>query len=187
MKILVSALMLSLSTGVMANDLIKMIDGGVARCESRVDVVRHNLSSVYRPLSAVRNGEKVTLRLEFLRCVENKRNNTFGFEREPELMVRTVRPLLSPDRELNVVRRDLSVVVMNGKGVKVDKQELKEVGAGVYTVTVKTTAEEYDDSPLGKKSLELHVQSIMKITDADTGEVIDQGLEALGAYRIVVK
>ena len=185
MKLLLAAFVLSLSSLTHANDLIKLLDGSVARCESRIDVARHNITGVYRPVSVVREGEMAEIRIEFLRCVESK--TKFGFEREAEIEARSVRPVMTPERELLVERSKISLVVMNGKGELVDRQEMSKGLNGLYIVRVKTEGRDYDDSPEGKKSLEIHVQANYKITDTETGNVIDQGRDAYGSYRLIVK
>lgn len=186
MKSLLAAGLVLLSFSSLASEIIKLQDGSVAVCESKVDVARHTFSSVYRPLEYKQDGATGYIKIEFLRCMEDK-NGKFSFKRDTDLGVRTINPVLNPNQTLELTRSKLMVTVTNGKSAVVDRQELTLVQDGIYTATFSVVSSEYDPSPAGKKSLLIHVQSLRKIIDLDTAEVLDQGLEHLGAYRIVIK
>lgn len=179
------AIVLSSFSG-LASEIIKLQDGSIARCESKVDVARHNFSSVYRPLEFKHDGSVAFVKVEFLRCLEDK-NGKFSFKRDTEIGARNVTTALNTNRVYQVTRSKILVTVANGKGELADRQELTSIEDGIYSGHFSVIAKEYDDSPLGKKSLVMHVQSMRKIVDLDTAEVIDQGLEHLGAYRIIIK
>lgn len=186
MKNLLALALLLTSAASFASDLIKLQDGSVATCNSRVDVNRHMFSSVYRPLKFTKTGDSAYIKVEFLRCVESK-NGTFGFERETQISSRTVSPILNPDKKIEITRSLFQVTVTDAKYAIVDRQELTLVEDGVYEATFSTLTDAYENSPAGKKSVIMNVQSKFKMVDLDTAQVIDQGLQHLGGYRIVVK
>ncbi|MFP5386327.1 MAG: hypothetical protein ACLGHN_09635 [Bacteriovoracia bacterium] len=165
--------------------LIKLLDGTVARCNSKVDAARHEISGVYRPVALGSKGNRAVIKIEFLRCTEE--NDKFTFKRVIDFENHTISPLLSPDRRIQIENKNLELIVANGNGKLVDRVSLKKGSDGLYSGSINLITTQYDNSPVGKKSLVIHIQSIMKITDADNGMIIDEGLRPYGSYRIVVK
>ena len=184
MKKILAAVIL-FSSLVAQADLIKLHDGSVATCNSKAEVARYDISGVYRPVSVKRNGDRAKIKIEFMSCVEE--NEKFLFKREKSFEERLINPLVSPDRNIHVTHSDIHLVITNDKGLLVDKRLMVKGADGLYSAEVSLIASEYDHSPVGKESLLIHIQTKLTITDADTGIVIHKGIEAYGAYRIVVK
>lgn len=184
MKTILAAVVL-FSSFLAQADLIKLHDGTVASCNSKSDVARYDISGVYRPVSMKRNGDSARIKIEFMSCVEEK--NKFLFKREKSFEDRLINPIISPDRNVQISHSDIQIVVTNGKGLLVDKRPLVKGSDGLYSADINLVASEYDPSPAGRESLEVHVQTKVSITDADTGMIIHHGIDAYGAYRIVVK
>ncbi len=174
MKTFFAALLLSVTLASQATELVKLHDGSVAKCESRIDVARHGLSGVYRPLDITKN----SMNIEFLRCTE--REGKFAFVRDFSFESRKVSPLIAPERKLVVERRKVSLMLVNGKGNLVDQQLLTKEADGIYSV-------EFNMISAKDKPIEMFVQSRYKLIDAETGSVIDEGLESLGSFRLLAK
>lgn len=173
-----------------ATELIKTHDGSVASCKSKSDASRHALGGVYRPIKLEQISSTAKVTIEFLRCIDS--NKQFGFVRDLSVERRTsmVTDFSTTDlskKEVSMERTNTVLLAFNGKGDLIDRQAFIKNEDGTYTAKISTTALEYDNSPTGKKSFEIAVQSEFVLNDGITGENIDRGLENLGSYRLIVK
>ncbi|MCM2350994.1 MAG: hypothetical protein NDI69_13315 [Bacteriovoracaceae bacterium] len=182
---LISALF-SLSAFAQVDSLIKLYDGGVARCQSKADVYRHRISSVYRPLELKQNADQTFIKIEFLRCVKN--NDQYSFVRDYSISrPRIINDELTDGRELSVVKDNFTMIAVNNRGQLIDRSTLEANEDGTYSVVLDIKTEEYELTPTGKSSVEVLVQTRFKISDMNTEEIIDRGTESLGAYRLIIK
>lgn len=161
-----------------ATEIIRITDGATAKCESRVDEMRYKTSFIYRPLSAVRlNQQEALLSLQFLKCSQEQRGG-FAFSAETELRSRTVvlerGPFRDQDMTVTIERKDLNVVIYNEQGQILDTAPLKKVSPDTYTAVIK----------LKEDNLLFNIHSRVKVTNEDTGTVIDSGRDISGSYRI---
>lgn len=171
------------------SNLIKLHDGTLAKCDSRYDFFRHNLSGVYRPVRIERNEHTATITVEYLRC--DIKAEGFGFTRdrhvEDRMVVLERGSMYSEDKVLRIQRNDLSLVAFSHLGEVVDRRPLVKNADGTFTATISIFAQEYDNSPEGRKSIEISVQSLKSIDDYITGKNIDRGSESLGFYRLIIE
>lgn len=150
-------------------EIIKLHDGTVARCETKADVARHSISGVYRPVSVESN----RIVIEILTCKESK--NGYVFKRDSNFEDKTIRPIVSPERKLHIEHSALTVLIVNGDSKLVDKKELIKGRDNLYSANF---------NPGNDDFIEFHIQTQIKLTDVDSGEIIDQGVDTYGAYRI---
>lgn len=189
MKSMILASAVLTSAQVMADSLIKTHDGTIATCQSKLDVETHAVGAIYRPVKIEQTESTAKITVEFLKCTSEK--NQFKFVRDLSLEKRNskVTDFSTTDlskKEISMTRSNTSLLAFNGKGNLIDKQVLKRNADGTYSVTINTQAAEYDNSPTGKKSFEIAVQSEFTLVDS-TGSLIDTGFENLGSYRLIVK
>lgn len=182
---LVSALF-SFSAFAQVDSLIKLYDGGVARCQSKADVYRHRISSVYRPLELKQTADQTFIKIEFLRCVKN--NDKYSFVRDnlpggPRIIIDE----MTDGRELSVTKDNFTMIAVNNRGKLIDRSPLEANEDGTYSVALDIKTEEYEFIPTGKSSVKVLVQTRFQITDKSTEEIIDRGTESLGAYRLLIK
>lgn len=188
-KILALTFAMTSASQVLASDLIKIHDGTIAGCQSKRDVEAHAIGAVYRPVKLEQNEKSAKITVEFLRCVNT--NGQFKFVRDQSLEKRksAVTDLSTSDHskvELVMERTNTVILAFNGKGDLIDRKALNRNADGTYSATISTDALEYDNSPVGKKSLEIAVQSVFVLNDTK-GVLIDRGYENLGSYRLIVK
>lgn len=189
-KSLTLAALITTSFQALASDLIKTHDGAIATCQSKSDVEKHAIGGIYRPVKIEQSQNSAKITLEFLRCVHN--NGQFKFVRDQSIEKRksSVTDLSTRDLstvELSMQRSNTSILAFNGKGDLIDRQALKKNADGTYSAKISTLALDYDNSPIGKKSLEIAVQSEFVLDNLFTGENVDRGYENLGSYRLIIK
>jgi hypothetical protein len=184
---IILSMLVIISSIASASDLIKTLDGSVASCESETDVVIHRLSGIYRPLTLAKSGKTAKIELEFLRCVET--NGVFSFIRDFSFTSRLEKfaDLNSMRREIEISRQNVQLLATNELGEIIDRKELSSNKDGTYSVEINIVSLNYDNSPIGKKSFVIAVQSQFNLIDKVSGELIDRGLENLGWFRLVVK
>lgn len=164
-----------------ATEILRITDGATAKCDSRADEMRYKTSFIYRPISAVRlNGQEALLSLQFLKCSQEERGG-FAFSAETDLRSRTVvlerGPFRDQDMTVTVERNNLSVVVYNEEGHVFDSAPLKKISGDTYTAVIK----------LEEDNLLFNIHSMVKVTNENTGAVIDSGRDISGSYRIKLK
>ena len=179
------ATLFSLSSFAQVDTLIKQYDGSVARCETKADAFQHRFSSVYRPIELKQSENQANIRIEFLKCVENK--DGYGFVRDNNIESRVLADEFIEERKLKIAKKNFSMIAVNGKGKLIDRASLKANDDGTFSAVLNTKADEYDLSPKGKKSLDVLVQSQFEIIDTNYNQVIDRGIESLGSYRLIIK
>lgn len=167
MKLFAVALLFSTLTA--QAEILKLHDGTVAKCESKADVLQHSVSGVYRPVSLIGN----KIKIEILTCRES--GSGFRFKRDADFEDKTIRTIVGPERTLHVEHSALSILLVNGDSKLIDKKELIKGKDNLYSAELNLS----DDS-----FLEFHIQSQLKLSDAFSGEVIDQGVDSYGAFRI---
>lgn len=150
-------------------EIIKLHDGTVARCESKADVLQHSVSGVYRPVSV--KGNKI--KIEILTCTES--GEGFVFKRDGNFEDKTIRTMFGPERTLRVEHSAISVLVVNGDNKLIDKRELIKGSDNLYSAEVRL---------INHPFIEFHIQTLVKLSDAFSGEIIDQGVDSYGAFRI---
>ena len=182
MKNLILAAVVVFSGVVSAQDMIKTFDGSIARCESAADVYQYKFHAVYRPLLSKKLKSSTDIKIEFLKCVESK--GEFKFVRDNNFQSRTV---MVEGIEYKIERTEPKLIVSNDMGRIANENTLKKNADNTYSASLNTVGVAYDNSPEGKQSLLVAVQSIFKLTEVSTGKIIDSGYETLGSYRLIVK
>ena len=182
MKNLILAAVVIFSGAVSAQEMLKTLDGSVARCESAADVYQHQFHAVYRPLLSKKLTNSTEIKIEFLRCVES--NKEFKFVRDDNYQSRTV---LVDGAEYKIERTEPKLYASSGMGRLASEAKLKKNADNTYTASLNTINVSYDDAPAGKKSVVVGVQSVFTLTEVSTGRVIDNGYETLGSYRLILK
>lgn len=191
MKKIMAASLIALSFSTLAvTDLIKTHDGSVVTCQSKADVARHALSGVYRPVKMNKAINSSDITIEFLKCVQS--GNSFKFVRDYSFEQRASKVTDFGTRDLSkrniqISRSNITLLAYNGKGDLIDRQTLEKNEDGTYSTSITTKALNYDNSPAGRSSFEISVQSQFTLDDLESGANIDRGLENLGSFRLVVK
>ncbi len=173
----IASILLVSSFSVSATEIVRINDGASARCENRADVARYATSPIYRPTSIVRlNAQEAMISLQFLKC-SNERSS-FNFSADSEPTSRTVvlerGPMREQDMTVTIERKNMRVVVYTESGKVLDSAPLKQVSGDTFSAVIK----------LEEDNVLFNVHSQMKITNDDTGAVIDSGREILGSYRL---
>lgn len=187
MKFILVALLMSFSA--FANDIIKITDGSIAHCKSKVDVLRYQTSAIYRPLSFVRGNDSATLTVEFLRCVQS--GDEFKFVRDTNLENRIVKveagPFSREDMTMKVERSEIAGVTFSSRGRVYNRNEMKKNANNTYTQTMPMERDNFEMDRNGNRFFEMAVSYKVKISDAVTCRVLDSKLEHLGSFRVYVK
>lgn len=187
MKLILVSLFLSFSA--FSNDIVKVSDGSVALCKSKVDVLRYETSAVYRPLSFVRGEEDATLTVEFLRCVQE--GSEFKFIRDTSLEGRVVKVMAGPfsreDMTIEIKRSEVAGVTFSSRGRVYNRNEMKKNGNNTYSQTMPLEMANFEVNRNGDRFFDMTVSYKVKMTDVATGKVIDSKLEHLGSFRVFVK
>lgn len=191
MKKLMAASLIALSFSTLAvTDLIKTHDGSVVTCKSKSDVSRHVLGGIYRPVKMNKALNSSDITIEFLRCTQS--GDSFKFVRDHSFEQRASKVTDFGTRDLSkrniqISRSNITLLAYNGKGDLIDRQTLEKNEDGTYSTSITTKALNYDNSPAGRSSFEISVQSQFTLDDLESGANIDRGLENLGSFRLVVK
>ncbi|MES2525503.1 MAG: hypothetical protein V4598_00385 [Bdellovibrionota bacterium] len=188
MRLLLASLML-VSFSAFANDIVKVTDGSVALCKTKVDVMRYATSGIYRPVSFVRTEDSATLTVEFLRCVQQ--GDSFAFVRDNSLEKRIVTvkagPFSREDITVEVKRNDVTGVAFASSGRVYNRGDMKKNADNTYTQKMPIESANFEVNRNGDRFFEMTVAYKVKITNQATGAVLDSKLEHLGSYRIYVK
>ena len=187
MKFIFVALFMSFSA--FANDIINIADGSAAVCKSKADVLRYETSAVYRPVSFVRGEETATLTVEFLRCVQS--GDDFKFVRDDKVERRKVTvkagPFSTQDMTVEIKRTEIAGVSYSSKGRVYNRSEMKKNSNDTYSQTMPIELTNFEANRNGDRFFEMTVSFKVKVTDVETGKVIDSKLEHLGSFKIFVK
>ena len=188
MRFLLAFLLLT-SFGAFANDIIKVVDGSAAFCKSKADVLRYQSYGVYRPLKFVRNADSATLTVEFLRCVKNGEDFMFVRDDRFENRVLTIEagPFSREGMKVEITRSDVAAVTFNTNGRVYQHAHLKKHADNTYSQTLPIERTNYETNRNGEHFLEMSVSYKVKVTDQNTGKVIDEKVEYLGSYRVYVR
>ncbi len=189
MKLLFVILSLvSLST--FANEIIKISDGSVAKCDTKVDVLKYRAQSIYRPLSfEFRNGA-ADVTVEFLKCVQE--GEAFKFVRDTNISERTVTfeagPMSRDGQTVRIEREKFTLVAFRSDTVRIhSKNELTSNGDNTYSASLPLKVANLQESRDGEKFFEMTVSNKMVMIDEATNRVIDSRIDFLGSYRMTVK
>lgn len=185
MKSIILAMTVLVSTQAFASDLVKTYDGTIATCQSNVDVESHAIGAIYRPVKLEKSDKTATITIEFLKCTKD------GFVRDLSVEKRVTKVTDLSTRDLSKVevsmqRSSTQLLAFNGLGELIDRQALNRNEDGTYSAKINIDVLNLDDAPTGKKSLEVAVQSVFELKNSK-GELIDNGFENLGSYRLIVK
>lgn len=187
MKFMIVALLVSFSA--FANDIIKVTDGSIALCKTKVDVLRYQTSAIYRPLSFVRGDDSATLTVEFLRCVQS--GEEFKFVRDTSLESRVVKiaagPFSREDMTMKIERSEVAGVTFSSGGRVYNRNEMKKNWNNTYTQKMPLDRDSFEVDRNGNRFFEMAVSYKVKVINAVTGVIIDSKLEHLGSYRVYVK
>jgi hypothetical protein len=175
---------------VMASDIIDIVDGSRAGCKTRTELETSQGKIFYRPVSFKRIDEvKGELALEFLNCVE--KDGQIGFVAADPSIEQTVvmrpTPFQRSERKVKIERDHFSVVTFTERGHVLEKVSLKNSDGGLFRAVVRVDHADMDRTRNGNDTLQFNIHSIMKVTDAADGSVIDSGREVLGSFRLILK
>jgi len=160
-----------------ATEIVRIFDGATAECANRADEMRFKTSAIYRPVSAVRlNSEEVSISVQFLKC-SNERGE-YGFSTDVPTRSRSIvlerGPFQDKDVTVTVERTNLKLVVYSEDGHIIDTTALKLVSGDTYNAIVK----------VDRDDVLFNVHSLLKITNEETGAILDSGRSILGSYRL---
>lgn len=185
--ILVAFLLVSFSS--FANDIIKVVDGTAAFCKTKADVLRFQSYGMYRPVKFERSNDSATLTVEFLRCVQDGEDFKFVRDDRFEGRVLTLEagPFNREGRKVSIERSDIAAVTFSSNGRIYNRGEMKKHADNTYSQTMPIELTNFEADRNGDHFFEMSVSYKVKVTDKETGAVIDSKLEYLGAYRVYLR
>lgn len=188
MRLLLASLFF-VSFSAFANDIIRVTDGSAAYCKTKADVLRYQSYGVYRPLKFERTDDEVKLTVEFLRCV--KKGENYGFVRDTNFEERTLTieagPFSREETKVSIDRSEVSAVAFSSQGRVYHRATLEKNADNTYSQSMPVEMANFEADRNGEHFFEMAVSYKVKVTNQASGQVIDQKLEYLGAYRIYVK
>lgn len=165
-----------LSSMVAHADVVKIFDGTSAVCQSKADVASHTIYGAYRPVTLRQNGDFTVVEIEFLKCVE--KNGEFAFERDMNFDDKETLSPYEPQQHIRIKRKKLELVANDLNGESVVRGSLVKKASGLFEASLKLPE---------SSMIDFHVQSVIQITDLDTGVVLDEGLDAYGGFRLIIR
>lgn len=188
MKFLILFSLLSLNT--FANEIIKVSDGSVAKCDNKVDVYRYRASLVYRPIDFTYADGKAQVKVEFLRCIQD--GETFGFVEDKNIFQRTVviepGPFSRETMTIRIEREKFNVVGYRSDDTRLlTKGELQAGRNNKFTATLPIVLGDLQVNRNGDRYFEMTISSKMSMYDAATDRKIDARMDFMGTYRMIVK
>lgn len=187
MKSLIAALIL-LSFSSFASEILKVSDGSVALCESKVDVYRYRAGLVYRPLGFKVIDGNAEVTVEFLKCVQE--GDTFKFVTDKNISSRTivVETASREQRTIRIEREKFALVAYRSNDIRLlSRTELADNGNHTYTATLPLVLSDLQVNRDGKRFFEMSLSHKIKLVDDETNRVIDARTDFLGTYRMVIK
>lgn len=188
MKHFLALCLLVATSSVFADEIIKVVDAGKAECSTLKDFLRYQTTAVYRPLKFVRGNGSSQLTVEFLKCV--KTNEGFAFQRQGSIETSEVRVVKGPINDISqtvlVERKGVTLIAYNSTGRILARSVAMRGDDGTYVADLEIDHNQMDSTFAGSK-FEFSLYTVIKITDAETGALIDSGREFLGSYALIVR
>lgn len=189
MRTLLVTLMLT-SFSSFATEIIKVSDGSVAKCESKIDVYRYRASMIYRPLSFKIVDGNAEVKVEFLKCIQD--GETFRMVQDKNIFERIVviepGPFSREQKTIRIEREKFSLIAYRSEDVRLlAKNALSYNGDNTFSATLPLEMSDLQVNRNGQRFFEMTVSHKMKMIDAATNREIDSRVDFLGSYRMVIK
>lgn len=179
LKILFVLFALITSTSALSQEVIKMHDGSIVRCQNLVDVTQNLSRAIYRTLKTDIHEEGVVLTVEFLKCVQGLER--YGFIRDDQFSERLVS---FKNRTIKISRKTPIVIVTKNDSRVIAQKELNRRGNNTYTAFLPVTKSMADRTSKGEYFIEYNIRMHETVKDVESGAIIDSGDKFLGTFRL---
>ena len=153
-----------------ASDLVKIKDGTTFDCKTTVDVALSRYGVAYKPSIISQSKTDIVIGVRFVSCSQS-RDGEFGFSTDTSVGFKrsTMR-----DEVLTFSRSGFKLVVTNIAGNLLETKELEEISPGMYYAKIS-----YNDR------VDISVASKIKIQNETRSQIVYQGIDGLGTFRVV--